>query len=166
MDAVTANAAPLSRSLHSLGDAYLRFQLDAQTPAAILMEQVQDVLVVPAPRVTPMPNMPLCVLGLLNRRSRVLWVIDLSQLLKAQPLDTNRQRYNLIIARVGQVPLGLVVQEIQGIVRFGAEAIRSPVGTVSFELTPYLRGCVPQQTETLWILDVRALVQASRLQGD
>jgi len=45
------------------------------------MKQVQKVLVLLPKRLAPMPNMPACILGLTNRRSRVLWVADLANLL-------------------------------------------------------------------------------------
>ncbi len=49
---------------------YLKLQIDEQTSAVMPMAHVQEVLVVPVGRITLMPNMPACILGLLNQRSK------------------------------------------------------------------------------------------------
>lgn len=142
------------------GDTYLRFQLDQQTPAILSMEYAQEVLIVPVERITPMPNMPKCVLGLLNRRNRVLWVIDLAQMLKLQPLDTNTQQYHTAIIRVGQIPLALVVQEIKGVTRFTPDCIQFPQGLVTSVVAPYLHGYILQQQEILLVLNAEAIIHS------
>ncbi len=149
----------------NLGDPYLRLQLDRQTQAVLPMEDTQEVLVVPVGRIMPMPNMPACVLGLLNQRSRVFWVIDLPQMLELQPLDTEVQQYNLAIVRVGNIPLGLVVEKVKGEMRFTADLMQSPIGTVAPGLIPYLRGCLLQKTEVLLVLDAEAIVRSPILQS-
>lgn len=141
-------------------DIYLKFQLDEQTHAILSMEHAQEVLTVPVGRITPMPNMPKCVLGLLNRRNRVLWVIDFAQMLKLQPLDINAQQYNMAIIRVGQVPLGLVVQKLKGVTRFTPDCIQFPQGLVTSNLAPYLHGYILQQKEILLVLNAKAIMHS------
>lgn len=159
------NTLPLAReanpSQKNSGEAYLRLQLDAQTQAVLPMQQIQEVLVVPAERLTPIPNMPEWVLGLLNQRSRVFWAIDLPCLLALSPPVQQAQEYNIAIARSGNTPLGLVVQKVQGAIRLSEAAIQSPVGNVAPGLVPYLRGCVLQQSEILLVLDAEAIVHSS-----
>lgn len=150
----------------SSGNSYLRLDLDRQTPAILAMDHTQEVLVVPTRRITPMPNMAECVLGLLNWRNRVLWVIDLPQMLKLQPLDTAAQQYHIAIIRVGQVPLALVVQEVKGVTQFIPDCIQSPTGLVPSSLMPYLHGCIQQQNEILLVLNTEAIVHSSVLHSD
>lgn len=158
---------PQLNQLHkTLGDTYLRFQLEQQTPAILSMEYAQEVLIVPVGRITPMPNMPKCVLGLLNRRNRVLWVVDLAQMLKLQPLDTNTQQYNMAIIRVGKVPLGLVVQEIKGVTRFTSDCIQSPSGLVTSNLMPYIDGCILQNKEIFLVLNAEAILHSPILHSN
>jgi positive phototaxis protein PixI len=145
----------------NFGESYLKFQLDPQTSAVFSMNHTQEVVAVPVQSIAAMPNMPGCILGLMNRRSRVLWVIDLAHMLGLQPLDTNARQYNVVIIRVGSVVLGLVVQSVKGAVRLMPEQIRSPLGQVSTGLIPYLRGCILQQGEILLVLDAEAIVQSS-----
>lgn len=161
---VTALSLP-ERSL--LGDAYLKFRLNAETAAVIAMRSVQEAIVLPARRLTPMPNVPAAMLGLMNRRSRVIWVLDLAQLLELSVLDPNVQQDQLMLIQVGAVPLGLAVQQVEGMVRFQADEIQSPIGQVSAALVPYLRGCALQQQEQkqeiVLVLDAEAIVQAPLL---
>lgn len=142
----------------SLGDSYLKFHLDPQTPAILAMEHVQEVLLIPPRRITPMPNMPECVLGLINRHNRVVWGIDLAQMLSLQPLSTNAQHYNVVIVKVGKSPLGLVVQEVKGLTRFTPDSIQAPTGLVNSFLTSYLHGCILQQQEVLLVLNAKAIM--------
>ena len=148
-----------------VGDTYIRLQLEQQT-AILSMDHTQEVLIVPAARINPVPNMPSCVLGLLNRRNRVLWVIDLAQMLKLEPLDTSAQQYHMAIIRVGQVPLALVVQEVKGVTRFTSDFIQSPMGLVRADLTPYLHGCISHDQEIMLVLNAEAIVHSPILHSD
>lgn len=160
----SALAVPLPPTQKPVGDAYLKFQLDRHTQAVFSMRHVQEVLTLPARRLTPMPNMPASMLGLINRRSRVLWLVDLAQILGLSILDTNVQQYTLVLIQVGSVPLGLAVQQVEGITRLAADAIQPLSGQVSPTMLPYLRGCAlhqqDQKQEMLLVLDAEAVLQA------
>jgi positive phototaxis protein PixI len=151
---------------NNLGDGYLKFQLNQQTAAVLSMRHTQEAVVVPVESVTSMPNMPPCIMGLMNWRSRIVWAIDLPRMLNLEALDNRFRQYNAIIIRVESVVLGLVVQEIKGTTKFMPDDIRSPVGQVASSLVPYLRGCVVQQKEILLVLDAQAIVQSSILRSD
>ncbi|MGK7876648.1 MAG: chemotaxis protein CheW [Xenococcaceae cyanobacterium] len=150
----------------NLGDPYLKLQLDQRTSAALPMKHAKEVLVVAVERITSMPNMPACVLGLLNQRSRVLWVVDLPQMLDLQALERDVQNYNIAIVRVGNTPLGLLVKEVKGVMRTVEDSIQSPIGTVASGLIPYLRGCVLQETSVVLVLDAEAIVNSPILHNN
>jgi positive phototaxis protein PixI len=147
-----------------VGDVYLKFRLNNQTLAALAMRSVQEAIVLPTRRLTPLPNVSAPIMGLMNRRSRVIGVIDLAQLLELSTLDWNAQQYTLILIQVGTVPLGLAVHQIEGQTRLQADQIQAPLGQINLALLPYLRGCALQQqeqkSEILLILDAEAIVQA------
>ncbi len=149
----------------NLGDAYLKFQFGQQTSAVFSMSRAQEVIILPVGRLTPMPNMQAHVMGLLNRRSRVLWVIDLARMLGLPPIEINVQHYNLVIISNGSATFGLIVQAVEGVVRLTSESIQSPIGQVSSGLVPYLRGCVLQEQEILLVLDAEAIMRSPLLQG-
>lgn len=162
------------------GAACLGFELNEQTPALFTMNQVQEIIVLPAQQITPMPNMPSCVLGLSTRRSRVMWLVDLAHMLLATPLPSNIRNYNVVIIRVAQrsqqqdmfvstthsqALLGLIVPTIRGVIRVAPELIQTPKGHFSPSLMPCLRGCLLQQEEMLLVLDAEAIARSSVLQS-
>lgn len=124
------------------GTAFLHIQLDEETEAALPMKDIQEVVVVPIDRITPLPNMPEYTIGLLNQRSRICWVVDLPQFLKLTPLRGDRPELSLAILRQNKSMLALAFQSMIGTVRFSVEAIQSPIGAVSPGIAPYLSGCV------------------------
>lgn len=151
---------------NNLGDGYIKFQLNQQTAAMLSMRHTQEAIIVPVESVTSMPNMPVCILGLMNWRSRIIWVVDLPRILNLESLDHRQRQYNVIVVRVESMLLGLVVQEIKGTAKFLPDEICSPVGQVASSLVPYLCGCVVQQQEILLVLDAQAIVHSSILRSD
>ncbi len=142
---------------------YLQLQLETETLAVVPMQNTQEVLTVASRRITVMPNMPHYILGLLNQRSRVIWVVDLSQMLGKQGIDRNLQQYQMAIIRVGNLPLGLVVPRIIGVTRLLIETIQSPLGNVASGLVPYLQGCCLQKDKVLLVLDAEAIINSPLL---
>jgi positive phototaxis protein PixI len=160
---ITINSKP---NPANLGDGYLKFDLNNQTAAVLSMKHTQEAIVVPVESITSMPNMPACILGLMNWRSRIVWVVDLPRMLNLESLDLRLRQYNVIIIRVESLLLGLVVQEIKGTTKFMPGDIFSPLGQVASSLVPYLRGCVEQEKEMLLVLDAQAIVQSSILRSN
>ncbi len=159
--------APLStRSPRTSGDPYLKLHLCARTPALLSMQHTQEAMVLPARRLTPMPNMPSSLLGLTNRRSRVLWVVDLAQMLGLPPLQTTVQQQSVVIIQVGAAPLGLAVHHVEGITWVLPETIQTVPDQLSTGLVPYLRGCVLQSNDLALVLDAEAIVQSPLLHLD
>lgn len=145
------------------GDAYLKFQFGQQISAVLSMSQAQEVFVLPIGRLTAMPNMPPYVMGLLNRRSKVLWVVDLATMLGLPETLTNVQHYNSVIINSGSLSLLLIVQSVEGVVRLTPQSIQPPLGQVSSGLVPYLRGCVLLEKEILLVLDAEAIIRSPLL---
>ena len=160
------------------GSAYLSFQLNERVPALLPMTQVQEVIVAQVQQITPMPNMPPCVLGLSTRRSRVMWVVDLAYMLLGTPLPSNMRTYNIIIVRVAQMQqqnifatthsqalLGLIVPVMKGVMRFSPELIQTPQGHFAPNLMRCLRGCLLQQDDMFMVLDAEAIARSPILQS-
>ncbi|MEL6385597.1 MAG: chemotaxis protein CheW, partial [Cyanobacteria bacterium J06626_18] len=162
----TSTLIPLpNRAEKATGDAYLQFQLGPQSPAVFAMQHIQEVMTLPLSRLTPMPNMPPCLLGLMNHRSHVLWVVDLAYLLELNHIDESTRQYNVIVIRVGKIRLGLAVPQINGIVWFEQDKLQSPVGHTSNGLVPYLQGCIWQENTMLLVLDAATISHASLLRN-
>ncbi len=160
------SALSLKKDSPKLAKSFLKFQLATNVVAMLPARSVQEAIVLPTRRVMAMPNMPAALLGLLNRRGRVFWVANLVRLLGLPVLDNHSQEFNLIIVQGRSTPLALQVQAIDGMISFPPEAIHPPPNNVSSIILPYLTGCVTHNDETIFILDVEALLQSSVLQTD
>lgn len=158
------SSALATQALTPLTHSYLRFSLGTQA-ALLPTRQVQEAIATPAARITPMPNMPSALLGLINRRSRVLWVVDLALLLGLPTAYPNTQQYNLVLMQAGTVTLGLRVSHIDGILSLPPQHMQPAPTHVPPGLVPFLRGCVLQDGEVLLGLDGDALLRAPALQA-
>lgn len=147
----------------NLGDAYLKFQFGQQTSAVLPMSQAQEVFVLPVGHLTPMPNMPPYVMGLLNRRSKVLWILDLAKMLGLPEIETNIQHYNSVILNIGSISLGVIVEVVEGVIRLTPDNIQPPIGQVASGLLPYLGGCVLLEKEILLVLDAETIIRSPLL---
>ncbi|MGB3298442.1 MAG: chemotaxis protein CheW [Phormidesmis sp.] len=146
------------------GEAYLKFQLAPRVPALFAARVVEEATVLPSSRVTAIPNMPPCMLGLVNRRNRVIWIAHLVRLLGMPIPDRPRQQYSMVIVKAGS-SLGLMVDDIEGIIHLSADALQPPPPQVNPILVPYLRGVAVQGDQTLLVLDAEAVLQSSVFQG-
>jgi len=119
------------------------------------------VVIIESDRLTPIPNMPPWIMGLLNQRSRIFWVIDLPHFLGLAPIHSEGDNYNLAIVRIEEKAVGLRLDTVEGIIRFAPENIQSPVGVVPSALEPYLSGCILYAEEILLVLEAAAIVQGA-----
>lgn len=154
---------PKNKLKKKSGEPYLKLQLDEPIQAVLPLKNAQEVVIIPAQRITLMPNMNDCILGLLNQRSRVLWVVDLAQMLGLESVSRESREYNITIVRVGNIPLALVVKKVLGVMRLETDLIQSSVGNITPELTPYLRGCLLEEKRVLLVLDAEAIVKTPTL---
>lgn len=146
------------------GEAYLKFQLAPRVPAVFAARSVEEATVLPPSQVTAIPNMPPCMLGLVNRRNRVIWMANLVRLLGMPVPDRPRQQYSMVIIKAGSL-LGLMVDEIEGIIHLSADALQPPPPQINPILVPYLRGVAVQDDQTVLVLDAEAVLQSSVFQG-
>ena len=158
-----STALPTKRSTRTTGEMFLRFQLDSQTSAVVPMLQTQEAIVLPASRVSVIPNLPSPVMGLFNRRSSLLWLVDLPEILGLEPIDRHAHSYDIALLNVGQTPLAVAVRSIQGVVRFAKEDISSPMGSFNPAFTPYLSGWILQAQELVLVLDPEAIINSKIL---
>ncbi|MGC1308091.1 MAG: chemotaxis protein CheW [Phormidesmis sp.] len=147
-----------------MGEAYLKFQLAPRVPAVIAARMIEAATVLPTAQVTAIPNMPPCMLGLVNRRNRVVWIAHLVKLLGMPVIDRPRQQYSMVVVKAGS-SLGLMVDDIDGIIHLPGGALQPPPPQINPILVPYLRGCAVQDEQLLLVLDAEAVLQSSVFQG-
>lgn len=146
-------------------DSYLKAQLNSRTLAAIPTHQIQEVIVTLKEKITSIPNMPDCVLGLVNQRNRIYWIVDLVQLLDLTAKKLEMREYHLIFIRVSDLVLGLAVQAIKEVTKFAPEEIQSPSNLVNSSLVSYLQRTIQEQQNTILFLEVSAIVNSPYLKG-
>jgi positive phototaxis protein PixI len=157
------SSALITKSLKTTGEMFLRLQLDDRTTAVVPMLQTQEAIVLPASRVSVMPNLPSPVMGLFNRRSSLLWLVDLPEIMGLAPLDRQVQSYDLALLRVDGISLAVAVRSILGVIRFEQSEISSSLGNLNPTLTPYLSGWISQEQESILVLDPAAIINAQIL---
>jgi positive phototaxis protein PixI len=157
------------------GDPYLRFQLTPEIPALLSMERVLEALLVPAHSISPLPNLPALMIGMMNSRQRVFCVVDLAQLLGVAAPLSNLREYQVIVMNFtdstsgttnapsqGKL-LGLAVNRVRGIARLAAEQWQPVTGEVPEMLTPYLNGCIFEGDERILGIDTRSILASPLL---
>jgi positive phototaxis protein PixI len=142
---------------------FLRLKLDDKTSAVVPMLQTQEAIVLPAGRISVIPNLPSPILGLFNRRSSLLWLVDLPEILGLEPIDRHAHSFDIALLNVGEVPLAVAVRSIEGTIRFAHEQIESPIGSFNPAFTPYLRGWILQEKELILVLEPEAIINAQVL---
>ena len=148
----------------NLGESYLKFEVGQGIQAGLLMKQVQEVMVLQPRYLSPIPNLAPGILGLMHRRSRILWVIDLAMLLGVGRLDYSPQQYDIVILRTGSIAVAAAVTRVDGIAWALPDAVQPVPSHVSKGLIPYSRACIFQSQEVVFLLDGEAILQAPLLQ--
>jgi positive phototaxis protein PixI len=148
------------------GEAFLRVQLTSEITVAIPLSRVEETHLIEQSQVTPMPNLPAHVLGLMGTKGQVFWAIDLAQPLGLPPSKIQNQRYEVVVVRLDDQPhesinedsllLGFVVAQIKGTIRLTSEQLADTTTalTSSPNLSPYISQQIQQGDEQLFILNL------------
>jgi positive phototaxis protein PixI len=129
-----------------LGTPHLKVWLDREMPAAIAMNHAHAAMAIEPSRISPMPNMPSHVVGMLA--------------LNLTPVNLRQPKLNVILLEVERQMLACLVPRVDSVMRFMPEEVISPLGNFSAELVPYLEGWLPYSRDILLVLSARALVTA------
>jgi positive phototaxis protein PixI len=164
----SAGLAP--KSLLTLGTGYLRVSLFDAVSVLLPLTQVQEVIALPSHRLSALPNLPAPVLGLMNRRSQVLWLVDLVYLLGMGRLELDALTHHVVVLKVGNVTLGVAVKAIEGMVSITQDAFVPVPPQVPPSALPYLKSCAriaasdAAAAALLMVLNPDALIQSPVLQ--
>ncbi len=155
--AVTPEDGPDRRT----GDPYLHFELTLPGRFALPAVGVQEVQLVQPEQLTPFPNVSPLVLGAINWRGRLVWVVDLGRFLgAADPLPPGRQELPVLVLAEPEGALGLAVTRLGNMLWIPVEALRRDVERVP-RLASLLRGFVmpsDRDPRGLLVLDPQALL--------
>ena len=164
---IKANLQELFQANLTPGEAYIRFQLSWDMTALLSTEQVEESLVVEADRITPLPNMPDSIIGIMSSRDRVFCVFDLAQLFSLSSGLINPRQYQVIVLQTNEetpIYIGLAVNRLQGMVRLPVEKIQSSLDGVAANIASYVSGTVQQAETTIPILEFNRILEALTIQ--
>ncbi len=149
------------------GEQFLRLQLTPDVTIAIALSWVEETLLISPQWVTPMPNVPAHVLGLMSAKGQVFWAMNLAQLLELPIVLESSQYYEVVMIRAlpaessqmvgSELFLGLIAPKIRGSIRLSREEIMSPVNEVDAKFHPYLSGQVVVEGEPILVLSAEAI---------
>lgn len=155
-------------------EQFLRFFLVPDHTVLLSVSQLTEVLTIPLGQIVPIPAMPSYVMGVYNWRGKILWMVDLGQLLGLTPWQdqgfTGSSYTTIILQGYGETvdgntelkTLGLMVNRVEEIEWVNPSAIYTPQETtVSPELLPFMRGLwLKQSGDLLSVLDGSAILSA------
>lgn len=103
--------------------------------------------------ITPIPQAPSHVRGVMNLRGDVATVIDMRRVLGFAPAEVTPLSRNLIV-RTADVSIGLWIDQISDIITIEADTITPPPANVSGVDGRYFRGVHRTETDLVVIVDV------------
>jgi len=159
-----SNIKLLAQPHKQLGDGYLQFKLNQSTTAVLLVNFTQEVVVLPVEAITPIANKPELILGLMNWRNRVIWVVDLPKILGLESQSYPIRQCNIIVISHEAETIGLMVPEIKGTVRLNSGTIQ-PTKNQASNIISYLDGCIWREDELNLVLNIQAILKSSSLQN-
>jgi purine-binding chemotaxis protein CheW len=154
MDLATLSPQKVTKPFQSESQSryYVVFRINKQHYALLLEYVVRAIRMV---AVTPIPDTPNSVLGIINMAGQMLPVINLRQLLGQTDKPPELEDLLLIIQIQGQT-MGVVVDEVLNILELASTQIQSPPASVS--QSRLLAAAVQQDEMLILILDAFRLL--------
>lgn len=145
-------------------DDYFFVQLRQSIKVVLPLNSVKEVISLSYGEVCPIPGVAPALLGVVNQRGKLLWVLDLGDLLKIPPSVENiRSQANLTLLilknRLNERQVGCVVAALKGVVALDSTELQA-LDTQNF--TPTLKSfssaiAIVEQ-EAVAALDINAIL--------
>lgn len=107
---------------------------------------------------TPVPQAPDCVLGLMNLRGRIVTIIDLAKKLGFLHKNNNKKESKIVIVYSQDEYIGLLVDQVGDIVPLDITKLESPPVNINSLIINYLTGVLKTDNGLIGILDVESVV--------
>ena len=149
---------------------YFHIQLQPNTELLIPLEHTGGAIALPVEQICPIPGIPPAVLGVVNQRGKLLWVIQLSSLLGLGQSDTSlRAQYNLTLLVLSATSrttgeqesrmVGCVVSTLKEIIFLDSKQFK-PVAAKSPIFGSFLSGMAQIDRSLVSVLNVNAVFTA------
>ncbi|NLV20452.1 MAG: chemotaxis protein CheW [Syntrophomonadaceae bacterium] len=121
---------------------------------AIPISNVQEIIPMPVP--TRLPQVPDFIEGIINLRGKIIPIIDLKKRFALGETTAAQDRRSIIIDMEGQI-IGIIVDEVNEVLRLSADRIEAPPAAISGITAEYLTGVGKLEDRLLIILDVNKI---------
>lgn len=147
------------KTLQTGEEQFLTFRLDGQDYGMTILK-VQEIK--GWDKITPIPNSPAYIKGVLNMRGVIVPVIDLR--LRFGLPEAERDAFTVIIvANVGGRLAGIVVDAVSDVVNIGAEQLCDAPAYEGQEHREFIKGLAQVDGKLLVLLDVDHMVNSDAL---
>ena len=150
-----ASNQPPSSTTSALSGRYLTFRLGNES-YGIGVLAVQEIIRITA--ITPVPQLPDHLRGVINLRGRIIPVVDLRRRF-GLPADTDGERACIVVVQIrtatrGIVPMGLAVDAVEEVLTIAAGEIEPPPEFGCAVDISFLRGLARVRGAVKAILDI------------
>lgn len=158
---------------------YFRIQLRQSVHLALPLESVAEVMTLAVSEICPVPGVTSALLGVVNQRGQLLWVLELADLLSdllglaPSPVQYRRRdRLTLLVIHpksAGETiahaapRLACVVSALKGIVSLNPEKFNPIPATFSPAFSAFLAGLIETEDLPVAVLNVSAIFAALRI---
>lgn len=122
----------------------------------VYIHLVQEIVRVP--EITPVPEMPTFVEGVINLRGKIVSIIDLSKRLKIESATRGRAS-RILIVEVEKKTVGLLVDAVTEILRMPPESIEPAPDIVTSVGAEYIMGVGKLPDRLIILLDLKNILR-------
>lgn len=116
------------------------FELDREE-YAVEIKDLQEIITIP--EITPIPNAPKFIKGILNLRGKISVVVDLEKRFNLVREHENKNDGNIVITGVEENSFGLIVDRVNEIITVPLSSIQATPALISSKIeAEYLKGVV------------------------
>jgi purine-binding chemotaxis protein CheW len=148
------------------GELYLTFYLASGKPLALPAISIREVMQQPPSKITSMPNTSPLLLGTMNFRGQIIWVVDLGQFLgDSGLLNTDRPEIPIIAVELQDTLVGLAIEKLGATDWLKAENLatkESPVEAMDAFIQGIWQIATESIDETLYLLNLNAIFESSQ----
>lgn len=113
--------------------------------------------------ITPMPNVPRFVRGIINLRGTIIPIIDLKQMFQMPRQD--KEDFMVVVLQIPEVDhvdVGIIVDKVNEVLDIDFSALQPPPPSLSGLGSEYVVGIHKTQSNVLIVVDIVRVVQIAR----
>lgn len=142
---------------------YFFVQLRQSIKVVLPLNSVKEVISLSYGEVCPIPGVVPALLGVVNQRGKLLWVLDLSDLLKIPSSKENiRSQANLTVLvlgdRINERQVGCVVATLKGVVALDSTELQALDARITTTLKSFSSAIAIVEEEAVAALDINAIL--------